>query len=80
MLSAGVKRVGFVALVAAAGATACIFDEGGDYTGGGRRDVGAKIDKGEEEVDSGSGSSSSSSGSTADSGSNPFVDTGAGGG
>jgi len=35
-----VMRVGFVALVVLT-ATACIFDKGGDYQGGGRNDKGA---------------------------------------
>lgn len=41
-----VVRTGF-ALIAVATATACIFDKGGDYKGGGRRGQGAEIVTGE---------------------------------
>jgi hypothetical protein len=41
-----VVRTGF-ALIVVATATACIFDKGGDYKGGGRRGQGAEIVTGE---------------------------------
>lgn len=61
--------------------TACIFDSGGDYTGGGRRDIGASLNQGQEEPEpeeDGGGAGSSSGGQ--DSGNNPLADAFGGGG
>lgn len=72
------NRVVFVALFAASAVTACIFDSGGDYTGGGRRDIGASLNQGEEEEQPEDGGGSSSGGQ--DSGGNPLADAFGGGG
>jgi hypothetical protein len=56
------KRVAFLMVFSTSAVTACIFDSGGDYVGGGRRDIGAKINQGEQpppEDDGGGGSSGS---------------------
>jgi hypothetical protein len=68
------KRVAFLLLFSASAITACIFDSGGDYNGGGRRDIGAKLNQGEPppEEDTGTGSSSGSTGQ--DSGPRPPTD------
>lgn len=73
--------VALCALFAACAATACIFDSGGDYTGGGRRDIGASLNQGDqdEEEPEGDGGGGSSSGGQ-DSGGDPFADAFGGGG
>ena len=70
-------------------ATACIFDKGGDYKGGGRRNVGADISEGNQtgtaEPDAapsgtGTGTGTDSGGGIPDTGGLPLADVGVGGG
>lgn len=75
-----VKRLAMILLCAAAAATAtaCIFDEGGDYTGGGRKDTGAKFGENQEptgEDGGGTDETQQDSGGT-----DPFADVFGGGG
>jgi hypothetical protein len=69
------KRAAFLTLFFASAVNACIFDSGGDYNGGGRRDIGAKLNQGDTpppEEEAGTGSSSGSTGQ--DSGPRPPTD------
>lgn len=67
----------FVCVAAAVTATACIFDEGGDYPGGGRRNIGADFGGGEQTEEAGTGEEEDKdSGSSPD----PFADVFGGGG
>jgi hypothetical protein len=80
MLNLKSIALGLFLLAAAVTGTACIFDKGGDYNGGGRRDVGAQFNEsttpqpGEDEGGSGE--------EEQDSGGNPLADVfpGTGGG
>jgi hypothetical protein len=86
MLSFIRARIGLlsVLLLAAAALTACIFDKGGDYTGGGRRDIGAKAGVGAQTPpgdDGGSDNGGGGGGAEEDSGdNNPPTDSGTGDG